>query len=466
LNFLLSIGEKYHVDVFDLYSAKSRFAFIQAASIECGLDTESVKSDVAKLLLEIEILLEKRRQEKLGPQIPTLTEEERLAALELLKSENLTERILEDFMRCGVVGEETNKLVGMLAAVSRKLDSPLAVLIQSSSAAGKSSLMEAILAFMPEEEKTKYSAMTGQSLYYMGDTNLKHKILAVVEEEGASKASYALKLLQSEGELTIASTGKDPKSGKLVTHEYKVEGPTQLFLTTTASQLDDELLNRCLVLSVDEDKTQTQAIHELQRNAQTLEGVLQKKAKNSILKLHQNAQRILRPLTVVNPFAKQLTFPSSQTRMRRDFPKYLTLIKSIALLHQYQREVKYADRNGVTIEYIEVNLNDIALANKLAAAVLGRTLDELPPQTRRLLDQLHKFVAEKAEKEKQLKGEVRFTRREAREKLGWNQTQLGLHLTRLQEFELVRIRRDGHAFSYSLMEANEAPKLEGLTCVN
>ena len=43
--------------------------------------------------------------------------------------------------------------------------------------------------------------MTGQSLYYLGETNLKHKILAIVEEAGAEKASYALKLLQSEGEL-------------------------------------------------------------------------------------------------------------------------------------------------------------------------------------------------------------------------------------------------------------------------
>ena len=52
--------------------------------------------------------------------------------------------------------------------------------------------MDAVLAFMPEEERVKYSAMTGQSLFYMGETNLKHKILAIAEEEGASRASYAL----------------------------------------------------------------------------------------------------------------------------------------------------------------------------------------------------------------------------------------------------------------------------------
>jgi len=93
--------------------------------------------------------------------------------------------------------------------------------------------------------------MTGQSLFYMGETNLKHKILAIVEEEGASRASYALKLLQSEGELTIASTGKDPATGNLVTQEYHVEGPVMILLTTSAIEVDEELLNRCLVLSVD-----------------------------------------------------------------------------------------------------------------------------------------------------------------------------------------------------------------------
>lgn len=171
-----------------------------------------------------------------------------------------------------MVGEKTNKLVGYLAAVSRLLDRPLAVLIQSSSAAGKSSLMDVVLAFVPEEARTKYSAMTGQSLFYMGQTGLKHRILAIAEEEGASRASYAMKLLQSEGELTIASTGTDPKTGNLITQEYRVEGPTMLMMTTTAIDLDEELLNRCLLLTVDEDREQTRRIHALQREKRTLAG--------------------------------------------------------------------------------------------------------------------------------------------------------------------------------------------------
>ena len=97
-----------------------------------------------------------------------------------------------------MVGEETNKQVGYLAACSRLLDTPLAVIVQSSSAAGKSSLMEAVLALMPEEQRVQYSAMTGQSLFYMGEADLKNKILAIVEEEGAQRAAYALKLLQAK----------------------------------------------------------------------------------------------------------------------------------------------------------------------------------------------------------------------------------------------------------------------------
>ena len=88
-----------------------------------------------------------------------------------------------------MVGEETNKLVGYLAAVSRKLEQPLAVMVQSSSAAGKSALMNAVLAFVPDEERVAYSAMTGQSLFYMGETDLQHKILAIAEEEGAERAA-------------------------------------------------------------------------------------------------------------------------------------------------------------------------------------------------------------------------------------------------------------------------------------
>ena len=264
----------YHGDTLDMELARQRASFIKQASHELGVKEETIHREVGKLWTVLGDL--QRQQIKKTLEMPedeaAMTAEEQAAAMNLLRDPRLMERVLADFERCGVVGEETNKTVSYLAAVSRLLDKPLAIVVQSSSAAGKSSLMEAVLDFMPEEQREEYSAMTGQALFYMGQKNLKHKILAVSEEEGASRASYALKLLQSEGVLKIASTGKDPVSGKLVTHEYMVEGPVMIFLTTTAQDVDEELLNRCVVLSVNEEREQTRAIHRIQRESRTLDG--------------------------------------------------------------------------------------------------------------------------------------------------------------------------------------------------
>ena len=436
VNLMVGAGDSFHVDTLDLYSAKARAHYVTQAAQETAIADAVLKADLGRVLLALEQLQDQTIAEVLKPEPqPQMADADREAALALLKAPNLIERVLADFAAVGLVGEETNKLVGYLAAVSRKLDKPLGVVIQSSSAAGKSTLMDAVLAFVPEEEKVKYSAMTGQSLFYMGETNLKHKALAIVEEEGASRASYALKLLQSEGELTIASTGKDPASGNLITQQYRVEGPVALLLTTTARDIDEELMNRCLVLAVDEGREQTRAIHERQRARRTLEGLFANRERQALTLLHQNAQRLLRPLDVLNPFARFLTFPDQTTRLRRDHEKYLTLIDVIAFVHQHQRPIKSAERAGQRVEYIEATLADIELANRIAHDVLGRSLDELPPQTRRLLKLIDGHVGAECQRQAIRHSDYRFARRTLREAIAWGDTQLRLHLERLVELE-------------------------------
>jgi hypothetical protein len=445
----------FHVDTLDLYVARQRSSFTKQAAEELGVKEEVIRRDLGRVLMKLEEMQDEQIKQALAPKekAVTLTEDERAEAMELLRSPNLLERIVADFARCGVVGEETNKLVGYLGVVSRHLEAPLAIIVQSSSAAGKSSLMEAVLAFLPEEQRVQYSAMTGQSLFYMGEQDLKHKVLAIVEEEGAHNAAYALKLLQSEGVLTIASTGKDPATGRLLTHQYRVEGPVMIFLTTTAIDLDEEMLNRCLVLTVNEDREQTRAIHRIQREGQTVEGLLRRRDRDAVLAVHRNAQRLLKPVPVVNPYARELTFHDSQTRTRRDHMKYLTLIRSVALLHQYQRPAKTVQHNGRAVEYIEVTVNDIAVANRLAHEVLGRSLDELPPQTRRLLLAVDEMVTAECKRQKMERSDYRFSRRDVREATGWGDTQLKTHLHRLEELEYLLVHRGGRGQSivYELM---------------
>jgi hypothetical protein len=226
-----------------------------------------------------------------------------------------------------------------------------------------------------------------------------------------------------------------------------------IFLTTTAIEVDEELLNRCLVLTVDEDRDQTRAIHRLQRERQTLEGLLARRARPEVLKVHQDAQRVLKPILVANPYARHLTFLDDRTRTRRDHVKYLTLIRTIALLHQYQREVKTTTHRGQVVPYIEVTLDDVAVANKLAHQVLGRSLDELAPQTRRLLMALDAMVSEVQKAQAIERSEVRFTRRQVRQHTGLSYEQVRIHLDRLVQLEYVVTHGGsrGQSFVYELV---------------
>jgi hypothetical protein len=237
------------------------------------------------------------------------------------------------------------------------------------------------------------------------------------------------------------------------TQEYHVEGPVAIVFTTTSIDIDEELMNRCLVLTVDESPEQTERIHALQREARTVEGILQAERRKDIIRVMRNAQRLLVPMRVANPFARQLTFTSGRTRTRRDHEKYLTLIDTIALLHQHQRETVKHPVGDREVEMLPVTLADIEAANRIAPEVLGRSLDELPPQTRRLLESIKSLVRERIESEKVEQRLARFTRREIREHTGWSQMQIRRHIERLHDLEHIAARggRNGVSIQYELL---------------
>jgi DNA primase catalytic core len=460
LNVRLQVRDRFHLDSFDLYNARQRAAFVAAAHQVTGIEAKIVEEDLALILAQVEAHQEKQAatpRERLPAQ-PVLSPGDEQKALALLRDPRLFDRILADFAKAGTVGEELNKLVGYLVAASRKLDDPLSAIVISRSAAGKSALLNAILAFVPDEDKEVMTAVTAQALFYLPSDGLKHKVLAVVEDEGGQQATYPLKILQSEKQLVLAVTVRDPEGGLPETKLKKVDGPVAQLMTSTQAELDYELANRYLVLTVDEDREQTRRIHAAQREAETLAGLLRKLEREDVLKTHHNAQRLLRPLRVVNPFAQLLTFPDDRLRLRRDHQKYLGLIRTVAFLRQYQKPVKSCDYRGQTVQYIEVDEDDLRLAHPLAAHILGRCLDELAPPTRAFLMELHKLVA-RIEQEKSVKREhVRLTRREIRETVGWSEAQVRRHLDRLVELEYAvchRVPGTGARFTYELLYEGE-----------
>jgi hypothetical protein len=350
-------------------------------------------------------------------------------------------------------------VIGYLAAVSRKLDDPLAVLVQSRSAAGKSTLQDAVLKFVPKEDYEKYTRLTGQALFYKDEEGLVHKLLAIEEEVGSEDASYSLRNLQSAKSLTIATIGRDPETGKMKTMEYEVKGPVALMVTTTSVDMNYETANRFITLTIDESKEMTEKILVRQREADTLKGLETNHVREGIMKLHHNAQRLLRPLKVVNPYAEKLTFPSDSLRARRDHMKYLNLMKAIAFLHQYQREVKSFTPDGSKepVSYIEVDKRDIETANRLARSIFSRTLDEVSAPSRLLLKEIKAMVKAKAT-DKSIEPKLcRFTRKDMREWCKWSDFQIKYHIKELVELEYLFVvhGKKGTEYVYELLDSND-----------
>ncbi len=440
-------NKRFHVDTVDFYSARSRSYLVRGLAELFGVEEKTISRDMQKLtLLTEEYTVQSAVDTGTPTEIPTKEKEE---ALRFLKNPDLLEEIVIDIEIVGYTGEEMNKLLCYIAAISRKTDDPLSVMIQSRSAAGKSCLQDSILALIPDEDFIKYTRLTDQALFYQNGS-LAHKILAIEELDGMNGALYSIRTIQSSKKITIAYTGKDPVTGKMQTEENTVEGPLMVFITTTQAEIDGETASRFMFISVDESQEMTEKILARQRKSHTLDGFLSKLKGTDIIRKHQNANRLLLPLKVVNPYAELLTFTSKSLRARRDNTKYLNLISSIAYLYQYQRKKHKVDYGGKIVEYINVTLSDISHANRMAAEVLGRSLDELSPPSRKLLTlvrEMNEQQAEEGDKERH------FTRRDIREYSGWSDFQVKTHIRQLEELEYIysAIGRKGKEYVYELL---------------
>ncbi len=459
-------GGRLHVDSIDFYSARARKTLTQDLCRFFEETNETIESDIVRLIRCCESH-EPPAGQPLPDRVADIPEAERREAEAFGRSPDLVERLVADYAACGLVGEKANKVLCYLAAVSRKTQDPLSILILSSSGAGKSALQDATLAFCPPEDVVKLTSLSGKALFYKARQSLKHKILALEEGAGAEESGYAIRNLISAGELVIEVTVKDFGTGKLTTMVNRVEGPTSVFITTTDPETDPETRSRFFVTSVDESREQTRAILAAQRRRQTLDGQREREAREAVLRRHRNFQRLLQPIKVVNPFAEQLSYGDDRLQSRRDQPKYLNLIRTVAFLRQMQKQVKYAEG----VEHVEVDEADIRTAGALATEVLGRDLDDLNHVSLDLLMHLERMVHGKIGEARQRSGEtvpepseVVFSRREIREFTGWAHTRVRRYLKQLIELEFVVMasRRFGAAYRYRLSYDGHGEETEPL----
>jgi DNA primase len=437
-------AERFHVDTLDLYSSRSRSEFGRRASKALELEEDAVESALLALLVEAERLLEEG-ESKEASKSPPMTEAERSEALSFLRSPELVDQVARDIDALGYVGEEMNKRLLYLVAISRKLADPLSAVILSQSGAGKSGLTEVIEKLTPPEDVVLLTRLTPQSLYYVDDDFLDQKLVIIEERYGSMEADYSIRVLQSRKKLIAAAPVKDPQTGNMRTKVFSVEARAAFLEATTASSVNHENATRCFELAMDESVEQTRRIHERQRLLRTEAGVELGRKAEAIVKRHWNAQRLLEPLRVVLPFADELRFPSSWMRTRRDHARFLNLIEVSAFLHQHQREKK----NGVLV----ANADDYRIAYELSGQVLTDTFSDL----KRPLRDAYQLVQGLCEKNG---GTV--SRREIRNALGLADSTVRGWLTELVELEyLVAVDGGGRGkpVRYGLHERVPTEKL-------
>jgi hypothetical protein len=443
----------FHVETLDLYSPRSRRMFANRAARLCGCGIDDIDSDLSELLVAVD-KTQRASLEAVAAtpktEVPKMSDDERAEALALLRDPNLMDRVATDMEALGYVGEDSNKKLGYLIAVSRKLDEPLSAIIVSQSGAGKSGLTSILERIMPAEEVVFWSRLTPQALYYVDKDFLRRKLVLIEEREGSEAADYSIRALQSKHKLVQAVPVKDPTTGAIKTKTMEVEGPAAFIETTTRLSINPENASRCFELYLDESLHQTERVQSAQRTAKTPKGLMRKETCRALELVHQNAQRLLEPLSVAIPYAELLTFPAAWLRTRRDNLRLLNLIEAVAFLHQHQRKRCHLDAGG---NYIEANVEDYAVAYALAASVFGSGFDELKKPARDLLALIEGKVAELAKARGAQSATVTFSRRDVRLWSGLPNHQVKLAMRELEDLELVEVERSqrGSRHSYRLV---------------
>jgi hypothetical protein len=432
---------RLHIDTVNLYGARERQRLTAGVARLCGEERPIIESEVERILA----VAEKRSDQTSSTGKPSaanavvLSEADREAADRFARSPDLIEQIIDDFDRCGLVGERNNKLLCYAAMTSRKLDNPISVLILASSGAGKSALQDATISFCPPEDLVKLTSLSGKALFYGDQHGLKQKVLAVEEGDGLASAAYSLRTLISAGELVVATTGRSHADGRLRGMSNRVEGPTAVFLTSTDPDLDPETKSRFLVTSVDESRQQTLAVLAWQRKLNGPSGLTHRTERSLILQKHWAFQRLLEPVRVVNPLAEQLEFGDDRLASRREQPKFLRLVSAIALLRQRQKPLKFA-APPESCPYIEVDAEDVRIAKQISAGVFRQSLGDVSGPGFELLRVLDQMRREKAGH----RDDFTFSRREIRDFARWSNGRIHRYLHELLEFEYVeRIGRCG-----------------------
>lgn len=429
----------------DLYNDTQLEKFIRKCAERLEIGTSIISASLSELTEELEkyrLQEIKAKEENLKPKFKKLNLGEIQEAETFLKQKDLLTKTNELIGKSGVIGEEVNRLLMYIIFTSRKRQQPLHVIGLGSSGTGKTHLQEKVGELIPEEERVSITTLSENAFYYFGKQELKNKVILIEDLDGAENALYPLRELQTKKRIVKTIASKNTK-GETQTKYLVVEGPVCVAGCTTKEHIYEDNANRSFLIYLDESTAQDEKIMAYQR--QLSAGEINIYEQKEIQDCLQNTQRILKPITIKNPFANKLNLPQSVFKPRRTNNHYLQFIEAITFYYQYQREQQTDKETGEI--YIETTLEDIENANMLLKEVLLRKSDELTGSCRNYFELLKTYLKER-KKNKGVSGSD-FTGLEIRTQLRIKESTLRNYHKQLQLLGYIKRNTNKKTRSYT-----------------
>lgn len=412
----------------DLYEFKQINSTSTAAAEKLGIRADLVEKDLSRLTT----LLEEYRDENQEPRTRSQDKENRIKVPEatvsrciaFLQKPGLIKSINGLIEKSGVTGEETNRILLFVVASSYKMPDTLHALVQGSSGSGKTHLILKVAQLMPPEDCITLTRVTDSSFYNYAENDLVNKLICMEDLDGMKEDAFlAFRELQSRGMLTSSTSVKD-ENGNIRGMVKLVKGPVASLSATTKGEIYEDNMSRCFLVAVDESSEQSQRIIKHQNNKAA--GLIDTTKESELKAFIQNCIRLLKPYTVINPYARQIELPEEAHKIRRLNELYQSFVKQVTLLNQYQR--KRDTQNRLIAEK-----EDLQTACEILFESIILKVDELDGSLRQFYEQLKKYIQKLGSDYK----EYQFTGREIRQEFKISKTQMFRYINDLIELEYI-----------------------------
>lgn len=406
----------------DLYEFNQVEKTCKTVAEKLGLRKDLIEKDLSQLTELLEFYREKKIHQKQSHSNNTIEVPMASASkcIEFLKSENLIQKFNKLIGKCGIVGEENNRILLFVIASSYKMPETLHALIQGSSGSGKTRLLKVVSDLMPGEDVKKYTRVTDNSFYNQDEYFFVNKLVCFEDLDGLKEeALLAVRELQSN-EILRTSTSLKDKNGSITGGERIVRGPIASLSCTTKGETYEDNISRSFLIAVDESREQTLKVIEYQN--QKASGIIDKEEAKKIVAFTQNCVRLLQPYDVINPFATKIKLPETAHKIRRLNELYQSFVRQITLLNQYQR------RRASAGNILYSTKEDLQVACDILFESIVLKVDELDGSLRQFFERLKEYLKDQNQE---------FTQREIRQELNISKAQCSRNIGRLQSMEYI-----------------------------